>query len=128
MQKKSKNNFSIRRRLSSFRYAFHGIFQAVRSQHNMWIHIFATAVVIVAAILLNIGFTEWLFVIFAIGFVLGAELFNSAIETLVDLVSPGENQKAGMIKDIAAGAVLIAAITAAVIGMMIFVPRIIDLL
>ena len=128
MQKKSKNNFSIRRRLSSFRYAFHGVFQAVQSQHNMWIHIFAAIVVIVAALFFDIGFTEWLFVIFAIGFVFGAELFNSAIETLVDLVSPGENQKAGMIKDIAAGAVLIAAITAAVIGMMIFVPRIIDLL
>lgn len=128
MQKKSKNNFSIRRRLSSFRYAFHGIVQAVQTQHNMWIHIFAATVVIVAGILFNIGFTEWLFVILAIGFVLSAELFNSAIETLVDLVSPEENKNAGLIKDIAAGAVLIAAIAAAVIGIMIFVPRIIDLL
>ena len=84
--------------------------------------------VIVCSYFLGLGRTDWLLVIFCIGFVLTAEIFNSAIEVLTDIASPERNSKAGLVKDMAAGAVLIAAITAAIIGLIIFVPKLYDLL
>ena len=91
-----------------------------KGQHNFWIQCFIAISVIVLSLVLNISLAEWLFVTFSIGFVLTAEMFNSVIEKLVDLVSPEFNKKAGLIKDMAAGAVLIAAITSAIIGFIIF--------
>ena len=125
---KQQDRFSIKKRFKSFGYAFQGIVEAARSQHNLWIHIVAAFLVIITGFVINISTAEWLFLIFAIGFVLTAELFNSAIERFVDLVSPEKNEIAGSIKDIAAGAVLVAAITAAIIGLLIFVPRINNLI
>lgn len=105
-----------------------GIFTAIRTQHNIWVQITVAILVVIAGLWLDISIAEWLFIIFAIGFVLSAEIFNSAIEMLVDLVTPEYNQKAGLIKDMAAGAVLIAAITAAIIGLLVFIPRILRML
>jgi diacylglycerol kinase (ATP) len=116
--------FSIRRRLRSFRFAFKGIAFAFRTQHNLWIHLVAGVVAVGTGILLHISRTEWLFIVFAIGFVITSELFNTAIEHFVDLASPEWNEKAGRIKDVAAGAVLIAAITALVTGLVIFAPKV----
>lgn len=73
---------------------------------------------------LEVTITDWLWLIAAIGFVLVTEIINSAIENLVDLVSPEKQKKAGLIKDMAAAAVLIASITAAIIGVLIFYPLI----
>ena len=126
--KSLNNKFSIKKRLESFRYAFHGIYLTLKSQHNAWIHIAITIIVMIAGWTFGVSSTEWCFLIFAIGFVLSAEAFNTAIEELTDLVSPEQNPKAGIIKDVAAGAVLIAAIVAAIIGLIIFLPKINHLL
>lgn len=120
--------FSFRKRAKSFVYAFRGIGRVFKTQPNMQIHVIIVLLVIVAGIWLELSVPEWLFIVFAIGFVFSAEIFNSAIEKLVDIVSPGYDDRAGRIKDMAAGAVLIAAITAVVIGLLIFVPRLTNLL
>ena len=78
--------------------------------------------VIIAGIVLGITRTEWIMVVMCIGTVIAAELFNTAIEKLVDLVSPERHPVAGQVKDIAAGAVLICAVAAAIIGLIIFIP------
>lgn len=115
----------MKSRLRSFRYAFQGLYHLFKGQPNAWIHLVAALGVIVAGILFHLSFTEWGFIIFAIGFVFSAELFNSAIEELVNKISPEYNPVAGKIKDLAAGAVLVAAITAALIGLVIFLPKLI---
>jgi diacylglycerol kinase (ATP) len=111
------------RRLLSFKYAFKGIIFLLRTQRNAWIHSVAAVTVILLAILLGFHPGEWLWITVAIGFVFSAELFNTAIEQLTDFVSPGYNEKAGRAKDLAAGAVLVAALTAAVIGVVILWPH-----
>lgn len=113
----------MRKRLLSFKYALGGIYFLFKDQPNAWIHLVAAAGVIVAGYLFHLSAAEWIFITFAIGFVFCAELINSAIESLVDKVSPEQHPIAGKIKDLAAGAVLVAAITAAVIGLAIFVPK-----
>ncbi len=126
--KSLKNKFSIKKRVKSFSYAFRGIYFMLKSQHNAWIHFAITFIVIIAGWMMDVSSIEWCFLIFAIGFVLSAEAFNTAIEELTNLVSPEQNPKAGIIKDVAAGAVLIAAIVAAIIGLIIFLPKINHLL
>jgi diacylglycerol kinase (ATP) len=121
---KQKNIFSLKARIGSFRFAFRGILYALRTQHNLWIHLCTAVLAVVMGIVLRISITEWLFVCFAIGFVLAAEIVNTAIEKLVDLVSPDWKESAGRIKDLAAGFVLIAAITALIAGAVIFLPKI----
>ena len=79
--------------------------------------------VIALGFLLNVSNFEWCLLIFAIGIVFTAELFNTAIEFLTDMISPGYDEKAGKVKDIAAAGVLIAAITSAIIGFIVFVPQ-----
>jgi len=127
MAKKPDKPFRIIDRAKSFGYAFKGIGYALKTQHNIWIHYLLAIAVLAFGFWLNVNQTEWILLVFAIGFVLVSELFNTAIEVLVDLVSPEQNPKAGLTKDIAAGAVLVAAITAASIGLIIFIPKIIHL-
>jgi len=117
----------MKKRILSFYYAFRGIFLLFKGQVNAWIHLVIAIGVVIAGILFKLPATEWLLVVFAIGFVFSAELFNSAIEEIVNLISPDYNKKAGMIKDLAAGAVLIAAITSIIIGLVIFIPKIFGL-
>lgn len=107
----------------SFRFAFEGIFTTIRHERNMQIHCFMAACVIVAGILFNISLTEWFtcFILFA--HVMSLELVNTAMEAAVDLVTEEKRPLAKKAKDAAAGAVLIAAIFAAMIGLMIFVPK-----
>lgn len=114
--------FSIRERLKSFVYAAKGIAHLCKTEHNFRIHLAATVLVIGLGAWFGLSRTEWLWLVLAIGFVLVAEAFNSAIERLVDLKQPDHDPKAGLIKDLAAGAVLLAAITAAFIGGIIFWP------
>lgn len=118
--------FSVKKRAKSFTYAFKGI-KLLMKQHNAWIHLAATIVVIAAGFYLKLSRDSWLAVIIAIGMVWSAEAFNTALEHLVNLVSPEQNETAGKVKDIAAGAVLIAAIAAAIIGCVVFIPEIISL-
>jgi len=118
------NRFSIKKRIKSFGYSLAGIRQFVKTQHNAWLEIGVALLVIIAGFVLQVEAIEWCFLLFAIGFVLVCEAFNTAIEFLVDLVSPQQNKLAGAVKDIAAGAVLLSACTAAAIGLIVFIPYI----
>ena len=94
-----------------------------RTQHNSWIQAGIAAIAIFLGFYLNISRIEWLFIIISIVLVFMAELLNTAIETLVDLLSPERNEKAGRIKDLAAGSVLLASIMALAVGIIIFLPK-----
>jgi diacylglycerol kinase len=110
-----------------FRFAFRGLGHAIRTQRNTRIQLVVAVLVVVAGLVLGLTRMEWMLVIICIGMVLSAELFNTALEVLTDLVTPNYNKKAGLLKDVAAGAVLITAIAAAITGLMIFIPKIMKL-
>ncbi|MBV8388437.1 MAG: diacylglycerol kinase family protein [Mucilaginibacter sp.] len=114
--------------LRGFVYAFNGIWHAAATQLNFRVHLVCALIAVFAGYAFQISSSEWLWVIFCIGMVLVAELFNTAIEFLTDLVSPEYNKKAGLVKDMAAGAVLITAIAALIIGLVIFVPKLLALI
>lgn len=116
----------IKKRIKSFGYAFQGIGNFIRKEPNAWIHCTAVVVVTSLGLYYGISATEWCIVILCFGLVLMAEAFNTAIERLVDLVSPDFHPLAGTIKDVAAGAVLLGAIAAAIVGCIIFIPYIFD--
>ena len=115
-------SFSIAARLRSFRYAFAGIAVVLRSQHNAWIHALATVAVVVAGFWLKVAAADWCWLVLAIAAVWVAECMNTAIEFLADLVSPEIHPLIKKAKDAAAGAVLIAAIAAAIVGVLVFWP------
>ncbi len=120
----TKEKFSVKKRGQSFCHAFNGLGKFFRTEHNAWIHSVAAIAVLILGWRLHISKTEWLGACFAIGLVLSAEAFNTCIERLADMVSPAADDRIKYIKDLAAGAVLIAAITAAIIGSIIFIPKI----
>ncbi len=123
-----KTEFNIKSRAKSFRFAFQGISELFKYEPNIWIHSVISITVIIFGLILNINLYEWGLIALSIGLVLTAEALNSAIEKLMDKISPGHDPQAGKIKDMAAAGVLFAAIAAAVIGLIIFIPKIIDLL
>ena len=110
--------------INSFKYAIEGFVSSFKTERNMKIHTLAMVLVIALGIYLKLSLIEWCFITLAIVLVIGAELFNTAIETIVDMVSPEKNPKAKLAKDISAAAVLTFAIGAAVIGAIIFIPKI----
>ena len=118
-----KKKFSTKARLDSFKNAWRGVTVFVRQEHNAWIHCAMIVLVIMAGLLFHISTVEWIAVFFAIGLVLAAEAVNSAIERLSDAVQPDKDERIRDIKDISAGAVLICAITAAIIGIIVFLPK-----
>ena len=115
-----KNNNLI----SSFKYAFTGIFTSLKTERNIIIHTTIMLLVIICGIILNINKYEWFTCIILFIIVISSELFNTALELTVDIASPKINPLAKKAKDIAAGAVLITAIGAAIIGLWIFIPKI----
>lgn len=112
----------IEKRKKSFEYAFKGMKSFLRKEHNAWIHCFILAVVTIAGFICSITPTEWCIIVFCFMAVLAAEAFNTALERVVDLVSPEYNPLAGEAKDIAAAAVLICAVATVIIGLIIFIP------
>ncbi|WP_162428108.1 diacylglycerol kinase [Pontibacter pudoricolor] len=117
----------FKKRYNSFKFALQGLNSAVRSEPHMRLHLLSALGVIVAGLLFDVTKLEWCLLAGSIGLVLTAEIFNTAIETLTNLVSPQHNPLAGKTKDLAAAAVLVAAITAAIVGLLIFIPYIQDL-
>ena len=111
--------------LKGFKYGFNGLDYAFRTQVNFKVHTIFAIFVILLGYVLEITDKEWLWILLATSMVLISELLNTALEVLVDLVSPEHNQKAGIIKDVAAGAVLVTALFAVVAGLIIFLPKII---
>ena len=112
----------------SFGYAFRGIGYCIAHERNMKIHCFAAAMVVLFGILLKISTHEWQVCLILFALVMGLEMVNTAVESVVDLVTEERKPLARIAKDAAAGAVLIVAIASAIIGLNIFVPRIVALL
>ena len=124
---KEQEKFSIAKRLKSFTYAFNGLRVLFKEEHNSRIHLFATICVVVAGVLLKLSVLEWVAVAFAIGLVFCGEIFNSAIEDLSDVVCPERDERIKKVKDLSAAAVLVNAVTAAVVGLLVFLPKLIAL-
>ncbi len=118
--------FSLKKRIKSFAYAFNGLAILVKTEHNFRIHLAATLAVLVTSIYFEVSVIEAIALILTIAMVLTAEAFNSAIENISDFISPDKHHKIKIIKDIAAGAVLISAIAALCVGLLIFVPKILS--
>lgn len=110
----------IKKTFLSFRYAIQGIRYCIRQENNFRVHVIACVAVIIAAFYAKLSRVEWCMILLAIALVLVSEIFNTAIERLVDIVSPEHHPKAGIIKDITAGAVLVASIVAVLIGVLVF--------
>jgi diacylglycerol kinase len=117
--------FSLIKRAKSFAHAGRGIWVFVKTTHNAWVHLAVLVVAVILGFALGITSQEWIMLVLAAGFVLAAEAFNTAIEIDIDLTSPEFHPYARDTKDVAAGAVLIAAATAAIVGCLIFVPYLI---
>ena len=123
----TKGPFSIRARANSFVYAFRGVRALLWREHNAWLHLLAAALAGGAGWFFGISRVEWCLVAFAVGSVLSAEAFNTAIEALADAVHPEQNPLVGHAKDLAAAGVLLASFGAAAVGLLIFVPRLASL-
>jgi len=117
----------LRKRATSFRNAFSGLKVLFKYEFNASIHLAVLIIVITAGIILRISPAEWLFVVFAAGLVFMAESFNSAIEHLSDEVSSHYSGNIKRAKDVAAAGVLISAIVSVIIGLIVFLPRIMSL-
>ena len=113
---------SLKKNLRSYRFAWNGISHSTKHENNFRYQIIAGLVVIVAGLYLKLNIRSWLIIILLIGLVLMAELFNTAIERLADIVHPEEHPEIGKVKDVAAGAVLVISVTAFIIGVIIFGP------
>ena len=113
----------LKGRLHSIRYALQGVRWLVVTQPNTWIHALASLLVILAGWHFQVTMLEWALLALAIGGVWTAEALNTAVEWAVDLCSPGYHPLAGKAKDVAAGAVLLASLTAIAVGLLVFCPR-----
>lgn len=107
----------------SVQYALEGIFACIKKERNMKIHLSMMIIVIICGFVFSIEIFEWIICIILFGLVIALELINTAIEAVVDLCSPTFHPLSKLAKDMAAGAVLIAAISAAIIGLIIFIPK-----
>lgn len=112
----------------SFKYAFNGIKTCINNEQNMFIHFTVATIVVIGAIIFKISVIEWMLCLVMIALVFAAELINTSIEAVCDLVSQEENKLIKVAKDTAAGAVLVFAFSAFLIGIMIFIPKIIEVI
>ncbi|MFA6432722.1 MAG: diacylglycerol kinase family protein [Candidatus Paceibacterota bacterium] len=118
----TKEEFSLVKRAKSFAHAGRGLWLFLKTTHNAWIHLVILVLVIGLACYFRITRLEWIMLVLAAGFVLAAEAFNTAIEIDMNLTSPEYHPYARDTKDVAAAAVLIAALTALVVGVLVFWP------
>jgi len=121
--RKHSHNF-----LTSFSFALNGILITFFLERNFRFHLFVTIVVVVISFLLKLSSVEWLFVLMAIFSVLITEMVNTAIEKLADIVGKNYSRKIELVKDISAGFVLLASIFAFLVGMIIFIPHLIEIM
>ena len=121
---KEKKSFSIIARMKSVSHAWRGVCVFFKTTHNSWVQSFCFLLEIILAIIFHISNTEWIFIIMSGGLLLVAEAFNTAIEIDIDLTSPEYHPYARDTKDVAAGAVLLTAIIATIVGLIIFLPKI----
>ena len=121
-----QGKFSIQQTIKSFNYAFNGLSILIKEERNARIHLCLAVCVLIAGFVLKISTLEWVSIMLAMGFVIVLETINSAIENLADFISPEKHEKIKRIKDLSAAAVLLAALTALIIGLLIFVPKILS--
>ncbi|WP_242086874.1 diacylglycerol kinase family protein [Aestuariivivens sediminis] len=119
----SKESFLVNR-LKSIKYAFHGAFLLIKKESSIKIQVCIAIAITLAGFIYNISTTEWMAQILAIALVIGTEALNTAIEEVANFIHPEYHSKIGYIKDIAAGAVFIAAFFASIIGLMIYLPKV----
>ena len=119
--------FSISKQIKSFKYAFNGLRILIREEHNSRVHFFAVIVVTSAGFYFEITAMEWVTLVLVMGFVVSMEIMNSSIENVCDFISPEKHELIKKVKDLAAAAVLISALSALIIGLIIFVPKFLDL-
>ncbi len=119
--------YDIKKQLHSFGYAWQGLRSCIGKEQNLNFHLLAAAVAVGMGAGFGITCTEWIAVMLCIGMVIGAELMNTAIERLVDMVCPEQNPQAGRVKDIAAAAVLVCAAASLIVGLIVFLPYLIRL-
>lgn len=112
--------------INSFKYAISGIITSFKTERNMKIHILVMILVIIAGIIFKLSLLDWIILVIMFGLVISAELFNTAIETTIDMITKEKNEKAKIAKDVAAGAVLVLAIVSVIVGLIIFIPKILD--
>lgn len=120
--------FRFADRLRSFAYAWAGMRTLLRTQHNAWIHAAATLLVIAAGAYFRLAAGEWLWLVLAMALVWTAEAFNTALELLADAVTQEQHPLIGQAKDVAAGAVLLAALAALIIGALVLGPHLLQCL
>lgn len=113
--------------VKSFSFAFSGIKEAIKKEPNLKIHLTLAVIVLVAAYFLNFSPNEWLILTFTVALVIIFELLNTALESVINLVSPEVKPEARVAKDISAAMVLVAAILAVFVGALLFVPKILNL-
>jgi diacylglycerol kinase (ATP) len=114
--------FNLASRVKSFGFALRGLGLVLRTQHNAWIHLAATITVVAAGVALRITAADWRWIVLAIALVWVAETLNTAVEHVCNVVQPEFHASVKAAKDVAAGAVLVAAVAAAIIGVMVFWP------
>jgi diacylglycerol kinase (ATP) len=124
----TKRPFEFSSRARSFKYAGRGIWLTVKSQHNAWIHALATVAVAIAGYLLRISRIEWSIIALTCASVWAAEALNTAVEHLADATTKEFHADIGRAKDIAAGAVLITALAAVLVGLLVFGPHLLVLI
>src|SRR5687768_2885515 len=112
---------NIKKCLRSFSFAFKGIYAFFKNENNARVHLLASVFVVISGIFFHLERAEWLWICLCVALVWITEAINTSIEKLVDLISPEFNPKAGMIKDLAAGAVLLAAIFSLIVALIIFI-------
>ena len=127
-KKKRKLKVKTKKLANSFKYAIQGILTSIRKERNMKIHFFIMIAVIILGFVLKISKIEWIICIILFGIIIAGEMFNTAIETTVDIAMPYKDRKAKIAKDVSAGGVLILAIISIIIGCIIFLPKIVNML
>ena len=113
--------------IKSIKYSLDGLFYAYRYEQSLWIHGCAVLLAVILGFIFQIRLAEWAIIFIALGIILALELINTAIEAVVDMISLEKSPQAKLAKDISAGAVLVFAIVAAIIGLIIFIPKILEL-
>ena len=124
----NNRSFTISGRLQSFRYAWYGLALMLRSQHNAWLHAFASICIVGAGALFGLTDGEWCWIILAIMAVWTAEALNTALEFLADAATPEFHPLVKCAKDVAAGGVLISALGSVIIGLLVLGPHLLDFL
>ena len=113
-------------RIQSFQYAFVGIWYTLKTQRNAQIHTIIALIILVMGLILNLTFTEWAIIALTMGFVVATEMLNTALEAAMDFATTEIDPQVKVVKDVAAGSVLISAITAVVVGLLVIGPKLLE--